>query len=48
MQETRTWLIRTVLAVTVVIIHSIEGNSAGAVQASEWFAFFIELPFLQG
>lgn len=46
MQKIRTWLIRTVLTVTVVIIHSIEGNSAGAIQASEWFAFFIELPFL--
>lgn len=42
-----TWLIRTVLAVTVVIIYSVKGNGAGAIQASERFAFFIELTFCE-
>lgn len=45
MQKLSTWLIRTILAVTVVIIHSVKGNGVGAIQASKRFAFFIELPF---
>lgn len=45
MQEIHTWLIGAVLAVTVVIIHSVKRNSAGAIQASKRFVLFIELPF---
>lgn len=43
-----TWLIRAILAVTVVIVHSVKGDSAGSVQAGERFALFIKLPLFHG
>lgn len=44
LQSVPTWLIGAILAVTVVIVHSVIGNGAGAIQACERFTFFIKLP----
>lgn len=44
LQDIHTWLIRTVPAVTVVIIYPVKGNGAGAIQAGKWFTLVIKLP----
>lgn len=43
MKDIRTWLVRTVLTVTVVVVHSVKGNRAGAIQARKRLVLFIEL-----
>lgn len=43
--DVQTWLIRTILTVTVVIVYPVKGNRAGAVQASKWFSLHVEVLF---
>lgn len=43
--DKHTWLIRPILAITVVIIYSVKGNSEGSIQACKRFALFIKLSF---
>lgn len=39
----RTWFIRSILAVTVVVIYTVERNGTRPIQTSEWLVLLIEL-----